>query len=72
MANAPKVIWAAPDDGDDWGVLTVGEDVFWEQDYDSIPVEREENNLVKYIRADLVEDRNFSWLGTKSLDGYNG
>lgn len=50
MSEAPKEIWAGPDEKRDWGVLRYGEDMFWEAPENSVPEDRE--GLTHYTRTD--------------------
>lgn len=52
MSEAPKEIWAGPDEKRDWGVLHYGDDMFWETPENSVPEDRE--GLTHYTRTNAI------------------
>jgi len=56
MTDAPEKLWIGPNEWVDWGVLVLGEEVFWETPENSAPDDRD--GLTKYIRDDLKHETN--------------
>lgn len=53
LLNAPERIWLAPDLGDDWHILKVGDAIYWEGVDDHHPDDCE----TEYVRADIAAAR---------------
>lgn len=48
--NAPERVWLAPDLGDDWSILKVGDAIYWE----GIDRHHPDDCETEYLRADIA------------------